>query len=95
MYLLFLKRRVGFVQLSRLLNLTPGNLDHHVRKLEETGLVRSRRVMLWKPLVVVEITAAGAETFREYAVKLRELIEDIPGKLLREQETRKQQERDR
>jgi DNA-binding MarR family transcriptional regulator len=95
MYLLFLKRRVGFVQLGRLLSLTSGNLDHHIRKLEETGLVRSRRVMSWKPLVVVEITAEGVDAFRDYIIKLRQLLEDIPGKLLGEQETREQQERDR
>ena len=94
MYLLFLKRRVGFIQLAQLLSLTPGNLDHHIRRLEETGLVQSRRVMSWKPLVVVEITAEGVEAFREYVSKLKQFLKDLPGKPPREQEAREQQESD-
>ena len=86
MYLLFLKRRIGFIQLKQLLGLTPGNLDHHIRKLEEIGLVRNRRTISWRPLVVIEITPSGAETFRGYIVKLRGLLSKIPDKLLREQD---------
>ena len=85
MYLLFLKRRIGFIELKQLLNLTPGNLDHHLRKLEESGLVQSRRVLSWKPLVVVEITTSGTKTFRDYIFKLKGLLESIPDQLLREQ----------
>jgi DNA-binding MarR family transcriptional regulator len=86
MYLLFLKRRIGFLELKQLLGLTPGNLDHHIRKLEETSLVHSRRTISWRPLVVVEITPSGAEIFREYIFKLKGLLAGIPDKLLREQD---------
>jgi DNA-binding MarR family transcriptional regulator len=82
MYLLFLKRKIGFIELKQLLKLTPGNLDHHLRKLEESGLIRSRRVLSWKPLVVVEITTTGNASFREYICKLRRIIEKIPETLL-------------
>ncbi|NHJ14176.1 MAG: ArsR family transcriptional regulator [Candidatus Thorarchaeota archaeon] len=82
-YLLFLKRRIGFIQLKELLGLTPGNLDHHLKKLEETGLISTRRVLSWKPLVIIEITPEGVNIFREYVVKLRTLLKDIPEKLLR------------
>ena len=84
MYLLFLKRKVGFIELKELLNLTPGNLDHHIRTLEESGLVRSRRILSWRPLVVIEITSLGTVTFREYVCKLRGLLEGIPENLLKE-----------
>ena len=86
MYLLFLKRKIGFIELKQLLKLTPGNLDHHLRKLEESGLVRSRRTLSWRPLVVVEITPSGVETFREYIFKLRGLLEKIPETLLQEED---------
>jgi DNA-binding MarR family transcriptional regulator len=82
MYLLFLKRKVGFIEMKELLGLTPGNLDHHIRKLEESNLVRSRRMLSWRPLVIIEITPSGAETFREYIVKLKGLLEGIPDGLL-------------
>ena len=85
-YLLFLKRRVGFIQLKELLGMTPGNLDHHLKKLEDIGLVRSRRIISWRPLVVVEITVEGIEIFRKYIIKLRSLLERIPDKLLDERE---------
>ncbi|MFX1580300.1 MAG: transcriptional regulator [Promethearchaeota archaeon] len=87
-YLLFLKRRVGFIQLKELLKLTPGNLDHHLKKLEGVGLVKTRRVLSWRPLVMVEITSEGIEIFRKYIVKLRSLLAEIPDKLLYEQETK-------
>jgi DNA-binding MarR family transcriptional regulator len=84
MYLLFMKRKIGFIELKQLLGLTPGNLDHHIRKLEDISLVRSRRMLSWRPLVVVEITASGAEIFKEYIVKLKGLLANIPDKLLHE-----------
>ena len=77
MYLLFLRRRVGFTELRKLLDLSPGNLDHHLRKLEEVGLVRNRRVISWRPLIVVEITEEGAESFREYAMHLKTMLDHI------------------
>lgn len=83
-YLLFLKRKIGFIQLKDLLGLTPGNLDHHLKKLEGAGLIRNRRVLSWRPLVVVEITSEGVETFRNYIVRLKSLLEEIPDKLLRD-----------
>ena len=86
MYLLFLKRKIGFIELKQLLGLTPGNLDHHLRKLEETRLVRSRRMLSWRPLVVVEITPLGVVTFRDYIFKLKGLLESIPDKLLHKQD---------
>ena len=77
-YLLFLKRKIGFIQLKELLGLTPGNLDHHLKKLEDSGIVKTRRVLSWRPLVIVEITPEGVGIFREYVVKLKTLLKDIP-----------------
>jgi DNA-binding MarR family transcriptional regulator len=87
MYLLFLKRRIGFIELKQLLGLTPGNLDHHIRKLEEIQLVRSRRMISWRPLVVIEITPSGAEIFRGYIFKLKGLLANIPDILLQGEDT--------
>ncbi len=84
MYLLFLKRRVGFIDLQQLLGLTPGNLDHHIRKLDEMNLVSTRRVLSWRPLVTIEITQRGIEIFRDYVHKLKTLLEEIPDTMLQE-----------
>ena len=85
MYLLFLKRKIGFIELKELLGLTPGNLDHHIKKLEDVGFVDSRRIISWRPLVVITITPTGATTFRNYILKLKGLLSDIPEKLLRDE----------
>lgn len=83
-YLLFLKRKIGFVELQQLLKMTPGNLDHHLRKLEEVGLIMTRRVISWRPLVMVAITPEGISIFRSYILKLKALLLDIPDRLLKE-----------
>lgn len=85
MYLLFLKRKIGFIELKQLLSLTPGNLDHHIRKLEEIDLVVSRRMLSWRPLVIIAITPSGVEIFRKYIFKLKGLLSNIPDNLLHDE----------
>jgi len=77
MFLLYFHRRVKFKDMQRLLNITPGNLDHHVRKLKKTGCVKTPYLLSWRPLVVIEITDRGTEAFRDYAIKLRKQLEKI------------------
>ena len=77
MLLLYLHKKVGFTELQKLLQLTPGNLYHHISKLEEVGYVKTRHVLDWRPLKVIEITKAGAKAFREYATTLRQLLEQV------------------
>lgn len=77
MLLLYLHRKVGFTELQKLLELTPGNLDHHTAKLKEAGLVKTHWMLSWRPLKMVELTKEGAQRFREYAIKLKGLLENI------------------
>lgn len=77
MLVLYFHKRVKFTDLQRLLQLTPGNLDHHVRKLKKFGYVKTRKALSWRPLTVIEITEDGAKSFHEYAVKLRKLLEAV------------------
>jgi DNA-binding MarR family transcriptional regulator len=77
MLLLYLHKKVGFTELQKLLQLTPGNLDHHLRKLEQVGYIKTRKKLSWRPLIVVEITREGAEALRDYAITLRKLLETI------------------
>jgi DNA-binding MarR family transcriptional regulator len=77
MFLLYLHRRVGFMELQRLLGVTSGNLDHHLRKLDEAGYVKTSYILGWRPLKVIEITSLGAKMFREYADGMRELLKYI------------------
>ena len=77
MLLIYLHKKVGFTELQKLLQLTPGNLDHHVRRLKKAGYVKTRQIFSWRPLTVIEITNEGANAFREYAIKLRKLLETV------------------
>lgn len=77
MFLLYLHRKVGFTELQRLLGASPGNLDHHLRRLSEAGYVKTSHVLDWRPLKMVEITALGAEKLREYAATMREILRQI------------------
>ena len=77
MFLLYLHRKAGFTERQTLLEVTPGNLDHHLRKLTEAGYVKTSHVLDWRPLKMVEITSRGAEEFRDYAAGMRELLEYI------------------
>ena len=77
MFLIFLNKTVGFTELQRLLRLTPGNLDHHIKKLEKAGYVKIRKKISWRPLNVVEITHKGVEAFRTYTSDLKKMLEEI------------------
>ena len=77
MLLLYLHKRAGFTELQKLLQITPGNLDHHIRRLEEVGYVKTRHILDWRPLKVIEISRTGAQAFREYALNLRKLLEQV------------------
>ncbi|MFX1533199.1 MAG: transcriptional regulator [Promethearchaeota archaeon] len=77
MLLLYLHKKAGFTELRKLLQLTPGNLDHHIRKLKDAGYVKTRYVVVNRPLSVIEITREGAEAFKNYAVKLRALLDSV------------------
>ena len=66
MFLIYLNKTVGFRELQRLLKLTPGNLDHHIKKLERADYVKIRKKISWRPLNVIEITHKGVEAFKNY-----------------------------
>jgi DNA-binding MarR family transcriptional regulator len=75
--LIYLRGRVGFTDLQKLLGLTPGNLDHHLRSLQDQGIVKMRKRFSWRPIVMVEITPEGAEALRDYVGKLRSLLDEM------------------
>ncbi|MFX1285702.1 MAG: transcriptional regulator [Promethearchaeota archaeon] len=77
MFLIYLNKTVGFTELQRLLKLTPGNLDHHIKKLARVGYVIMRKKFSWRPLNVVTITPKGAEAFREYTSNLKQMLKKI------------------
>ncbi|MHA1612823.1 MAG: transcriptional regulator [Promethearchaeota archaeon] len=77
MMILYNNRSVGFTLLSKILKLTPGNLDHHLKKLKELGWVENSTIFSYRPLSVISITEKGREIFQEYARELQDLLHQL------------------
>ncbi|MFX1535653.1 MAG: transcriptional regulator [Promethearchaeota archaeon] len=78
MILLYTHKKVNFTDLQKLLHITPGNLDHHIRKLEHIKYVKTyKKLFPRRPLTVVEITNFGKNAFREYVKNFRDILNKI------------------
>ncbi len=79
MILLFNHRKINFTELQKLLNLTPGNLDHHLKTLEKEEYIRRYKKLsaLRKPLTMIELTPEGKKDFERYLIDLRDLLDTL------------------
>ncbi|AFL95207.1 transcription regulator, ArsR family 6 [Thermococcus cleftensis] len=66
--------RVLFRELLDVLDVTPGNLDSHLKALEKAGYVELYKVFADRPRTAVRITEKGAEETGEYLRALREVL---------------------
>lgn len=78
MFLLYTYDRVGFTRLQRLLHSTPGNLDHHLKKLIEAGWIADTIVFSPRPLKLFKITPSGRMEFNDYVQHLHKIIQTLP-----------------
>jgi len=75
---LLIVNRATFSDLQKALNLTPGNLDSHLRKLEKAGLIRIRKgIVGLKPRTIIMITDEGYVRTLNYIRSIRETIEKV------------------
>ncbi|WP_175059250.1 transcriptional regulator [Thermococcus sp. 2319x1] len=70
------RTRVLFKDLLRVLEITPGNLDSHLRVLEKAGYIKLKKVFSDRPRTAVEITKKGAQITGEYLKLLREILNE-------------------
>ena len=77
MVYLLSKAKASFKSLQNLLEVTPGNLDSHLRALEREGYVKLKKAIMDRPRTIVEVTAKGVEETRRYLAKLKSLLDDI------------------
>lgn len=76
MTLLYRHGDVGFTEAHKTLDLTPGNLDAHSKKLAEAGLLESRRVLMKDHFEVrLRITDEGTRRFAAYLKVLQGFLE--------------------
>ncbi len=68
--------RALFIDIQKVLELTPGNLDSHLRTLQKSGYVEIRKVIRDRPRTAVYITELGEKETESYVRKLREALEE-------------------
>jgi len=70
------RERATFASLRKALKLTPGNLEFHLKALEEAGIVRTYYGFGKRPRKFVELTEKGVEELSEVLRILREAVGD-------------------
>ncbi|EEB73422.1 transcriptional regulator [Thermococcus sp. AM4] len=66
-----------FKELLQVLEVTPGNLDSHLRTLEKAGYVKLYKVFADRPRTAVRITEKGAEETGRYLKALKEVLNGL------------------
>ncbi len=70
------RERATFAGLRKALKLTPGNLEFHLRALEEAGIVKTYYGFGKRPRKFVEITDEGVAELEKVMKVLRGLADD-------------------
>ena len=66
-----------FNYLKERLNLTDGNLEHHLKKLEKNGFIELRKSIInGRIKTVVKITEKGRNEFKKYLYEILELTRE-------------------
>ncbi len=75
---LYLVGSAKFTEIEKALELTPGNLSSHLKKLTELDLVEIKRGFVdVKPTTVIRITSKGIDKVREKLRTFRDLINKL------------------
>ena len=78
MILLYLNKKFKFSALQKTLNLTPGNLASHLKKLSEKGYIKIKKTFIdLKPATIITITEEGAKKLREVVGELKNVLEEF------------------
>lgn len=66
---------MAFTDLKALCNLTDGNLNRHLKVLEEAGVIRIEKAFIAnKPRTTLHLSASGLKRFNEYLEALGEVL---------------------
>ncbi|WP_297519667.1 transcriptional regulator [Thermococcus sp.] len=69
--------RALFKELLDVLEVTPGNLDSHLKTLERAGYVKIYKVFEDRPRTAVRITEKGAEETGKYLQALKNVLSSL------------------
>lgn len=69
---------VSFTRLQTMIDLTPGNLITHLRKLEDAGYIETDKSGGGtSSLTMVQLTLRGRQALRDYSTALRGLLDGV------------------
>ena len=72
-----LVRTKTFKRSFKKLNLTDGNLEHHLRKLEECGFIEIKKsIISGRVKTIVKITKKGRVAFKNYIYEILQLSKE-------------------
>jgi DNA-binding MarR family transcriptional regulator len=67
--------RIAFPRLQELLDMTPGNLSTHLRKLEDAAYVEVEKTHQGRtPVTYISLSKAGRRAFEDYTDALKQLL---------------------
>ncbi len=66
-----------FSELRSVLDISPGNLDSHLRTLQKCGYVKIKKVIKDRPRTAVFITEKGTSQLRNYLELLKNVVEGV------------------
>lgn len=70
---------IAFPRLQEVLDMTPGNLSTHLRKLEDASYVTQAKAFKGRtPVTFVSATKTGRRAFEDYLEQLRSLLGGTP-----------------
>ena len=69
--------RALFKELLDVLEVTPGNLDSHLKTLERAGYVKIYKVFADRPRTAVRITGKGVEETGKYLRALKNVLSSL------------------
>ena len=76
---LYVVESADFLFLQHQLQMTPGNLSSHLRKLEEAGYVEIVKEFIErKPHTALKLTKKGRSAFNDYRKSIKKVLEDLP-----------------
>lgn len=77
--LLYVITEADYTFVMNQLGFTWGNLSAHLTKLEEAGYIQIEKQFKGKrPNTTIRMTIKGRETFKDYALKMRQYFSDLP-----------------
>ena len=75
--MLYLNCETNFTVLQNRLELSAGNLKHHLTKLKEFGWIEVNVTFNPRVLQMVDITKAGKKEFTQYSEHLKRILDRI------------------